>query len=178
MCCTCIVHRKDRCHPIGSTVFLREYSQNNSMWNTKPHVMLEKVAIATAMRRAFPSQFNGMPYTSDELPDNMTGADKLNQQGYTEVPVPGNNVEAEAPAENEEAAPQDPPPTEPPKDGPLSEKRKVDFLKMIAEETKRVGKDAMDELVNRYGGYNKLYASKLTCGKFCEELKQLEEVPF
>ena len=45
MGCSCIVHRKDRNHPIGSTVFLREYSQNNAMWNTKPHVMLEKVAI-------------------------------------------------------------------------------------------------------------------------------------
>lgn len=87
MCCTCKVYRKDRNHPTGATVFLREYSQGNQMWNTKPRVMLEKVAIATAMRRAFPSQFNGMPYIADELPDNMTrGAEVLNAQGYTEVP--------------------------------------------------------------------------------------------
>ena len=72
MCCTCKVYRKDRTRPTGATVFLKEYSQNNSMWNTKTHVMLEKVAIATAMRRAFPSEFNGMPYIADELPDNMT----------------------------------------------------------------------------------------------------------
>ena len=87
MCCTCKVYRKDRNHPIGATVFLREYSQGNQMWNTKPRVMLEKVAIATAMRRAFPSQFNGMPYIADELPDEMTGADKLNAQGHVEVAV-------------------------------------------------------------------------------------------
>lgn len=85
MCCTCKVYRKDRNHPTGATVFLREYTQNNQMWNSKPRVMLEKVAIATAMRRAFPSEFNGMPYIADELPDEMTGADKLNAQGHVEV---------------------------------------------------------------------------------------------
>ena len=47
--------------------------------------MLEKVAIATAFRRAFPCDFGGMPYTTDELPEHMTGADKLKQQGFTEV---------------------------------------------------------------------------------------------
>lgn len=86
MCCTCKVYRKDRNHPTTANVYLREYTQGNTMWNTKPRVMLEKVAIATAMRRAFPSVFNGMPYTSDELPDEMTGADKLNAQGMQEVP--------------------------------------------------------------------------------------------
>ena len=77
----CTVYRKDRNHPTVSTVWLREYTQNNSMWNTKPHVMLEKVAIATALRRAFPVEMGGMPYIADELPDYMTGADKLNAQG-------------------------------------------------------------------------------------------------
>ena len=82
----CTVYRKDRNHPTVSTVWLREYTQNNSMWNTKPHVMLEKVAIATALRRAFPVEMGGMPYIADELPDYMTGADKLQSQGCTEVP--------------------------------------------------------------------------------------------
>lgn len=81
----CTVYRKDRNHPTVSTVWLREYTQNNSMWNTKPHVMLEKVAIATALRRAFPVEMGGMPYIADELPDHMTGADKLQSQGLQEV---------------------------------------------------------------------------------------------
>ena len=81
----CTVYRKDRNHPTVSTVWLREYTQNNSMWNTKPHVMLEKVAIATALRRAFPVEMGGMPYIADELPDYMTGADKLNAQGMQEI---------------------------------------------------------------------------------------------
>lgn len=82
----CTVYRKDRNHPTVSTVWLREYTQNNSQWNRMPHVMLEKVAIATALRRAFPVEMGGMPYIADELPDYMTGADKLQSQGYTEVP--------------------------------------------------------------------------------------------
>ena len=81
----CTVYRKDRNHPTVSTVWLREYTQNNSMWNTKPHVMLEKVAIATALRRAFPVEMGGMPYIADELPDYMTVADKLQSQGLQEV---------------------------------------------------------------------------------------------
>ena len=101
----CTVYRKDRNHPTVSTVWLREYTQNNSMWNTKPHVMLEKVAIATALRRAFPVEMGGMPYIADELPDYMTGADKLQSQGFTEVP--------------QEAQPQAPA-------KPKTEKKKID----------------------------------------------------
>ena len=93
----CTVYRKDRNHPTVSTVWLREYTQNNSMWNTKPHVMLEKVAIATALRRAFPVEMGGMPYIADELPDYMTGADKLQSQGYTEVPHDNPQPQASAP---------------------------------------------------------------------------------
>lgn len=83
--CTCTVYRKDRNHPISEEVFFDEYNQNNSMWQSKPRTMLKKVAIVSAFRKAFPIDFGGMPYTSEELPDTMTGADKLEQQGYTEV---------------------------------------------------------------------------------------------
>lgn len=111
MSCTCIVYRKDRNHPIGATVFLREYTQNNQMWNNKPHVMLEKVAIATALRRAFPSVFNGMPYIADELPDKMTGGDRMREQGFVEVhgemPEQPQNAWANAPkSENHAEVPQ------------------------------------------------------------------------
>lgn len=84
--CTCTVYRKDRNHPISEEVFFDEYNQNNSMWQSKPRTMLKKVAIVSAFRKAFPIDFGGMPYTSDELPDTMTGADKLQSQGYTEIP--------------------------------------------------------------------------------------------
>lgn len=84
--CICTVYRKDRAHPTREEVFFDEYNKGNDMWNQKPRTMLKKVAIVSAFRKAFPFDFGGMPYTSDELPDNMTGADKLEQQGYTEVP--------------------------------------------------------------------------------------------
>ena len=86
MGCTCKVYRKDRTMPVTSTVWMNEYSTGRSLWASKPRMMLEKVAIATAFRRAFPCDFGGMPYTTDELPEHMTGADKLEQQGFTEVP--------------------------------------------------------------------------------------------
>ena len=83
--CICTVYRKDRAHPTREEVFFDEYDQGNSMWQSKPRTMLKKVAIVSAFRKAFPFDFGGMPYTSDELPDHMTGADKLEQQGYTEI---------------------------------------------------------------------------------------------
>lgn len=86
MGCTCKVYRKDRTMPVTSTVWMGEYSTGRSLWASKPRMMLEKVAIATAFRRAFPCDFGGMPYTSDELPEHMTGADKLNAQGMQEIP--------------------------------------------------------------------------------------------
>lgn len=83
LCCICNVYRKDRSRPVTARVYFSEYTQNNTMWNTKPHVMLEKVAIGTAFRRAFPSEFGGMPYTSEEI----RAEDELKSQGYTEVPT-------------------------------------------------------------------------------------------
>lgn len=83
--CVCTVYRKDRAHPTREEVFFDEYDQGNSMWQSKPRTMLKKVAIVSAFRKAFPLDFGGMPYTNDELPEHMTGADKLEQQGYTEV---------------------------------------------------------------------------------------------
>ncbi len=81
LCCICNVYRKDRTRPVTARVYFAEYTQNNAMWNGKPHVMLEKVAIGTAFRRAFPTEFGGMPYTSEEI----RAEDELKAQGYTEV---------------------------------------------------------------------------------------------
>ena len=102
MNCTCKVYRKDRTMPVTSTVWMSEYSTGRSLWSTKPRMMLEKVAIATAFRRAFPMDFGGMPYTNDELPEHMTGADKLQQQGLTEVKA---EQSTPAPAQQKAQAP-------------------------------------------------------------------------
>ena len=106
MGCTCKVYRKDRTMPVTSTVWMSEYSTGRSLWASKPRMMLEKVAIATAFRRAFPCDFGGMPYTTDELPEHMTGADKLEQQGYTEVPQDA-QPQAQAPQQQKKVIDED-----------------------------------------------------------------------
>ena len=93
--CVCTVYRKDRAHPTREEVFFDEYNKGNDMWIQKPRTMLKKVAIVSAFRKAFPFDFGGMPYTNDELPDHMTGADKLEQQGFTEIPQ---DTQPQAPA--------------------------------------------------------------------------------
>ncbi|MCF0224391.1 MAG: phage recombination protein Bet [Fibrobacter sp.] len=81
--CTCTVFRKDRNHPTKSTVYMGEYSTGKSLWQSKPRVMLEKVAICTAFRRAFPIDFGGYPYAPEELGTSIE--DQLKNSGYTEV---------------------------------------------------------------------------------------------
>ncbi len=99
--CICTVYRKDRAHPTREEVFFDEYNKGNDMWMQKPRTMLKKVAIVSAFRKAFPFDFGGMPYTNDELPDHMTGADKLEQQGYTEVPQDAQQPSAPHPQKKE-----------------------------------------------------------------------------
>lgn len=129
--CVCTVYRKDRAHPTREEVFFDEYDQGNSMWQSKPRTMLKKVAIVSAFRKAFPFDFGGMPYTNDELPDNMTGADKLQQQGLQEVPT-------------EAQQPQIPQQTE---DDP---KKKAEFVKSMAQ-LKATHGDIYDAVMQTYG---------------------------
>ena len=66
---SCIeIKRKDWEQPFYHEVFLDEYTQNNSMWKTKPRTMIKKVAIAQGFRLAFPVELGGIPYTADEMP--------------------------------------------------------------------------------------------------------------
>lgn len=105
--CVCTVFRKDRAHPVVEEVFFDEYNRGNSMWREKPRTMLKKVAIVSAFRKAFPMDFGGMPYTNDELPDHMTGADKLEQQGYTEVPTEQPQKQAAQPVKQKKEIDED-----------------------------------------------------------------------
>lgn len=68
--CTCTVYRKDRQHPTKQKVYFSEYNLGTAIWKSKPHTMIEKVAIAQAFRKAFPDELGGMPYTAEEMSDN------------------------------------------------------------------------------------------------------------
>jgi len=68
------VFRKDWAAPLYHEVYFSEYAQYTregkltKFWREKPRTMLKKVAIAQALRMAFPDEFGGMPYTSEEMP--------------------------------------------------------------------------------------------------------------
>lgn len=75
---TITIYRKDRQHPVKKTVRYSEYVQTKhdgtitKFWKEKPVTMIEKVATAQGFRLAFPDELGGMPYTADELPEEMT----------------------------------------------------------------------------------------------------------
>lgn len=101
------VYRKDWKHPFKHEVYFGEVAKKDkdgkpmSMWRTMPKFMLKKVAIAQGFRLAFPDEMGGMPYTSDELPDNMTGA--VHGTGTAAdpevIPPPAPAAEQSAPSE-------------------------------------------------------------------------------
>lgn len=66
------IYRIDWKHPFIHEVYFKEYNQDNKIWKNKPVTMIKKVAIAQAFRMAFPDDMGGLPYTNDELPENMT----------------------------------------------------------------------------------------------------------
>ena len=66
------IYRHDWKEPFQHEVYFSEYKQNTHIWNTKPVTMIKKVAVAQGFRMAFPDEMGGLPYTSDELPENMT----------------------------------------------------------------------------------------------------------
>jgi phage recombination protein Bet len=53
---TATVFRKDRSHDMIATVYFKEVNKGQATWNTMPVQMMEKCAIARAMRWAFPEE--------------------------------------------------------------------------------------------------------------------------
>lgn len=66
------IHRKDWNAPFTHEVYFEEYNTNQNLWKTKPRTMLKKVAIAQGFRMCFSEELGGIPYTADELPEEMT----------------------------------------------------------------------------------------------------------
>lgn len=88
------VYRKDWVKPLCHEVDYSEYVQRkkdgtiNRFWSTKPKTMIKKVAIAQAFRLAFPCEFDGMPYTSDEVIDQERVIDVTESKLKPEVAMP------------------------------------------------------------------------------------------
>ncbi len=75
------IFRKDWQHPLTHETHYSEYVQRksdgtiNAFWKNKPVTMIKKVCVSQAFRLAFPDEFDGMPYTSDEVIDQDKVAD-------------------------------------------------------------------------------------------------------
>lgn len=77
------IYRKDWERPLVHEAYYSEYVQMkpifkngvktgeepNTFWRNKPKTMIKKVAESQGFRKAFPCEFDGMPYTSDEVID-------------------------------------------------------------------------------------------------------------
>ena len=62
----CKVYRKDRRIPITVRVSFKEYNKGQSSWLSMPCTMIRKVAIAQALRGAFPNALGNM-YAEEEV---------------------------------------------------------------------------------------------------------------
>ena len=60
------VARNDRKIDVAPTVSLSEFNNGRGLWKNMPGIMIEKCAIVTALRRAFPRTFAGL-YDSAEM---------------------------------------------------------------------------------------------------------------
>ncbi len=95
------VYRKDMSHPFEDEVFLEEYTTNQNLWKTKPKTMLQKVAEAHVLRKAF--SVSGL-YSPEEVPE-------AEYVVHEPTPAPASATQPQPPAEEpaQPAQPQTPP---------------------------------------------------------------------
>ena len=126
------------------------------MWASKPYTMIKKVAIAQGFRLAFPDEIGGMPYTADELPDEMTT--------HNHKPTKPEIIDLEVEDEGESQV----------QEKQKKENKNYKFLKEMAKIKKEVGKEIYYEVLNAYGfkKSNEITDRNLQI-KIYKELKQL-----
>jgi phage recombination protein Bet len=95
------VYIKDYQVPIRVTVAFKEYNQNNRMWNSKPKTMIRKVALAQALREAFPEDFEGL-YSEEEMP---TGDVELQRKPVKQPDIEDAKIEEDKPKETSNVTP-------------------------------------------------------------------------
>jgi phage recombination protein Bet len=72
---TATLYRQGKSHPYTKTIYFNEFAKKSldgrlqAMWARMPIFMLEKVAEATLLRMAYPKEFRGVPYITEELND-------------------------------------------------------------------------------------------------------------
>lgn len=97
------IHRKDWDSPFVHEVYFEEYNTGKSLWVSKPKTMLKKVAIAQGFRMCFSEILGGIPYTADELPEEMTTTPSANEKV---VNASSSKVSDNYPKKNNKIAPK------------------------------------------------------------------------
>lgn len=77
---------KDYDVPFYSSVSLKEYSTGKSNWLTKPATMIRKVAMAQALREAFPEEMSNL-YEQEEMGTVKAGEDAISDIQLDTTPV-------------------------------------------------------------------------------------------
>lgn len=83
---------KDYSTPIYASVSMKEYSTGKSNWQSKPATMIRKVAVAQALREAFPEEVASM-YDASEM--DKTVADTSGKEivlDETPIPMPAEDT--------------------------------------------------------------------------------------
>jgi len=117
------VYRKDWTNPLIHEADYSEYVQRkrdgsiNKFWKTKPKTMIKKVAISQAFRLAFPCDFEGMPYTNEEI----NTIDVTPEKEPAPEAAPAKAQSYSAPPESEEQEPID-------VEGKVEEEKKSEFM--------------------------------------------------
>ena len=111
------VYRKDRRVPFVNRISLKEYTKQKEKgkgtWDKMTNTMIDKCAVVTAMRSAFPQQLGGL-YTQDEVDNsNFTPTEEPeNKKPIIDIPVDEPNqvekkVEEKQPVEEELPFPEE-----------------------------------------------------------------------
>lgn len=84
----CRVYRRDMSHPFEVEVYASEYSTGRNLWKDKPRTMIQKVAEAQCLRRAF--SISGL-YSPEEIDTGDRGIREATPAEACEVPPPTPN---------------------------------------------------------------------------------------
>ncbi len=96
---TITIHRKDFNHPFIHEVEYKEYVQRTKegrptkFWSEKPLTMIKKVATAQGFRLCFSDELGGMPYTAEELPEQVGQNQILVESKQEKIPLMVSNQE-------------------------------------------------------------------------------------
>lgn len=167
----CIVRRKGML-PFTAMVRFSEYVQGSSpLWQSKPAVMIEKVARSTALRRAYPEALGGI-YAPEEMGDKAHFPD---EKPVAAQPIPSRATEAK----RLEAAPA-PTTVDVPRKAPPNPKAIALWSRLVTDcnEDKKIALEKFDEASKTFWGTTVPPTSEWSDEATAEVERILFDIPF